>query len=414
MTSLRQPSKQESIFGMGMCSFIALLVFGMICYPELRKNLVFRPAMCQPYFDGALRPEIRPYRHCTSSCFGCRPTWNPTPCSFKLGMHSRINEYNLDAAWQIAGTCAGTSCCAHQVCNKCTRTETRCRRRRLSAQLLGDDDDDDDDYEEWVEQADDEETDGPPAPTTPWMDSVASLRRRLQSSCQKVTSTYDCNCRCARYVAAKMCSVRCVPYWRAFMPIRITATYASDGLYAADQDVSPARARANFDSMLAADAPSSSDLTPVQNQSDAQAFNTEASVYSPFDAASRFAPLVSDGFARVVTLVYEHRASRDAALRRINAPWFAPGEVTECWYEPDWHPTSPTIPSDHVAFNHEMGYRLWKWSLLLVFVGFVGLFGALYVRPDLLGGYVVVASSTTLHTNVEVHKDKTFAGSSMY
>ena len=47
---------------------------------------LFNTKLLKGYAD--IHPEIRPYRHCYQSCFGCIPSWNPTPCSFKLGMHA--------------------------------------------------------------------------------------------------------------------------------------------------------------------------------------------------------------------------------------------------------------------------------------------------------------------------------------
>ena len=111
----RQPYKREAKCGTAAFGILSLVVFVTLNYPELRKNLVYQPATCEPYFDAVIRPEIRPYRHCYMSCFGCMQSWSPIPCSLKLGMHYSINEYDLQASWYIAGTCGGSSCCAQEV-----------------------------------------------------------------------------------------------------------------------------------------------------------------------------------------------------------------------------------------------------------------------------------------------------------
>lgn len=122
----RQPRKQESLAGAAAFATLSLIVFFALCYPELRKNLVYLPATCEPFANAVTRPEIRPYRHCYQSCFGCLSSWSPTPCTFKLGMHRSINEYDMQASWYIAGSCGGASCCQKEVCKTCTKVERRC------------------------------------------------------------------------------------------------------------------------------------------------------------------------------------------------------------------------------------------------------------------------------------------------
>ena len=67
--------------------------------------------------------------------------------------------------------------------------------------------------------------------------------------------------------------------------------------------------------VIAEAAPSAADLATAVNRSDASSLVTLADAYSPFDSVGggAFAPHVDDGFSRVVTLVYQHGASRASA-----------------------------------------------------------------------------------------------------
>ena len=85
--------------GTATCGVMSALVFLFLCYPELRRNTLFLPATCEPYADNILRPEVHPYRHCFMSCLGCHHSFTTVPCSFKLGMHASINQYDLSAMW---------------------------------------------------------------------------------------------------------------------------------------------------------------------------------------------------------------------------------------------------------------------------------------------------------------------------
>lgn len=81
-------------------SFALLTV---ICYfalnhHEVRKNFDFLPATCEPYSDGQLRPQIRPYRHCSQACGGCYRSWTSERCSTKMRMHYSINEYEMEVS----------------------------------------------------------------------------------------------------------------------------------------------------------------------------------------------------------------------------------------------------------------------------------------------------------------------------
>jgi hypothetical protein len=426
----RAPTQSEAQIGALACAALAVGIFAGLCYPELRKNMVFEPATCQPYVNDILRPEIRPYRHCYQSCTGCRPAYSSTTCGFKMGMHYQTNEYNMEASMWIAGSCAGSSCCAQEVCNKCSRTETRCSRRRLLDRFweassttelppsAGENESATSASEEEEGWEDDEEEEGVAAP---W---ASSLRRQLDvqaKTCRDVTSTYDCNCRCVRRVARKQCSIHCLPYWRSFIPIRISLPYAAEGFYRSSQDPTPRQALRGFKQVLSVNGTTETQrkerLNSV-NRTDLSSghFVETAETFSVtgYEGYS-FSPGVDDGFSRVVTLVYQHGASRRKALDKLRQPWFYPGVVSECYYEPDWDPHSSFVPSGHVAFSHEMGYRLWKWLLLLLALAGVGVSALLYVKPDAFGGEVVVGPATVvMHGNVAVHKDNTWRGYSMW
>jgi len=155
--------------------------------------------------------------------------------------------------------------------------------------------------------------------------------------------------------------------------------------------------------MIYENAPTAADESASVNRSDAAALLEEASVYSPYAAGATFAPLVTDGFSRVVTLVYEHGSSRGAAMRKVGSPWFAPGSVSDCYYEPYWNPNSPTLPGRYLAFGHEMGYQIWKWLLLLVTLLAVVCCVVLFFRAQPDRYEQVVESETVVHSNVEVH-----------
>ena len=77
---------------------------------------------------------------------------------------------------------------------------------------------------------------------------------------------------------------------------------------------------------------------------------------------------------------------------------FFPGAVSDCYYEPDWDPHAPFIPSHQVAFADEMGYDPWKWLLLALFLSLTGLSAALVLNPALLGGEEVMGSTTVVES----------------
>ena len=389
----RQPYPHEARNGAAGCAIGALIVFGLLCYPEVCRNLYFLPAQCEPFFEGVLRPEIRPYRHCYESCSGCYESWSHTSCSFKLGMHSAVNEYDMKAAWYIAGSCGGSSCCAHEVCNKCTKHEQRCSRRSLfSRETL------------WV-SADDANAD-----RTTW---AAAVRRRLEdplTSCTTVSTTYDCNCLCARRVLSSACSIRCLPYWRGFVPVRVTVPSAVAGFAADDDATASAAALGAYEGLLSANQTSGAYVAAhradaVLNRSDAaeslermDGMDSNRPVYSPprYEGAT-FAAHVAAGASRVVTVVYEHGASRRAALANLERPELVPGAVSECFYDPHVSARALLVPSARLAFASEMGYTLGYWALLVAMLVLSAVGGGLVVRPALLGGERVVAVFTELH-----------------
>lgn len=416
----RQPRPHEARAAAAVGGVLSLLVFALLCYPELRKNLVYLPATCQPYSDGVLRPEIKPYRHCRTSCFGCMESWNPTPCSLKMGMHLRINEYDMDAMRYLAGSCGGSPCCAQEVCNTCTRHETRCSRRRLFAsaeplaegEALG---------EEWEDADWDGGVEGEGEAWAPAL--RRQLRRRLESkSCRQVSTSYKCNCKCVRSVRSKLCSFRCEPFWRSFVPVRLSVARPASGFFERADDPSPQAALQGYRATMARNQTPSASQTQAAlanvNHSDADQLSVgadQATEYAlPGFGGGAFVPMVHDAYSRVATLVYEHGASRGRAMHNLMRWEFAPGVVSECYYEPGWDPHAPFLPSHQVAFADEMGYALWKWLLLAVCLALSGLGVALWFRPALLGGEAVVASVTVLHTNQVVVGDNTFKGVSMH
>lgn len=224
---------------------------------------MFEQAQCTAINDGrTLRPEIRPYRHCYQSCFGCVPSAFLPSCGFKLGMHYATNEYNIDAMWYIAGPCAGGYCCAHEVCNTCC--ETRCSRRlskggsveggaappaehapgegpevvETSEEHVMSVDEFEVLFADWLDEPDQE---GAPYEGAPRHEELKQQRatRLLQSDSRRRTSSasdsrrrssstpscqqvcHSCQCRCVAPVYDRLCSIRCAVHWRSFVPLRI-------------------------------------------------------------------------------------------------------------------------------------------------------------------------------------------------
>ena len=430
-------------------SVLVSLVFLLLCYPELRRNLLFLPAKCEPYADAQLRPEVRPYRHCYTSCIGCTPAFSITPCTFKLGMHYAINEYDLSAMMYIAGSCSGSSCCARKVCQTCSRTEQRCSRRRSRRLLQADDafavasdggEEEEEEQEEyqlidsWDEEVvgdwkeveggeldeDDLDADldadlggigdgseaigsaaisvaaGDELPTwraaaeQPWKvgaDAHSSARRRqLRSSrsssrssrssssrtCYTTRVNYECNCRCVNLVHRKACSVHCLPYWRAFVPVRVSVDrYETAGVFYADDDPrAVSSAKTDWQAMLSVNASTSAQRSAGNDRADALGAieGGDAAVYSPYsDTAARAQGYsVNLGWSRLVTLVYNHGPSRSGAIYEMERPEHIIGTVQECYYDPDWNTRSALLPASQVAFASEMGYTTWKWLLLVL------------------------------------------------
>eukprot|EP00966_Prymnesium_polylepis_P197404 4574495-Prymnesium_polylepis.1 len=78
-------------------------------------------------------------------------------------------------------------------------------------------------------------------------------------------------------------------------------------------------------------------------------------------------------------------------------PEFAPGAISPCWYDPAWSPTASLLPSSQIAFASEMGYRAWKWLLLLLLSGsLAGVVGVL-VYTQHTGVETVVAATTYMY-----------------
>jgi len=419
----RQPYPTESKSGALFFGILSLICFMTLNYPEIRKNYEFLPATCEPFSQGVLHPEVRPYRHCSQSCIGCYQSWNPVPCSSKMSMHRSINQYDLEASWHIAGTCGGSSCCAKEVCQRCTKHETRCSRRLslvwvedlLNASRADEADEAGEahDQNEVVDELADEDPmleaaaalDG----TTP---SMSSLRRRLDG-CMTVTRTYDCNCQCVQRVFSRACTIKCVPYWRSFVPIRVSTYHPAPGFYANAHDASVAQALTDYRALLSVNATSAAVQQAAINRSDAAKSVEVATTYTPPGFAGTSGATVMEGFSRVVTLVFQHGASQSAAMRNLDQPHFAPGAVSECYYDPHWQLAAAMIPRTQLYFSHEMGWSLWKWFLLLLLLIGTGTCVALLRHPGLLGGAVVIDSVHVVHSNIAVIKDTTMT-TSMY
>jgi hypothetical protein len=423
----RQPTRHEAKTGTLACALLTAICYFALNHHEVRKNVEFLPATCEPYSDAQLRPEIRPYRHCSQQCLGCFSSWTPVPCSKKMGMHYSINEYDMQASMYIAGSCAGQSCCAKEVCQRCTKHTTRCSNRRLGilgegettsivhntstlGSILGDDDDDDGpDADRNVVVLEEEAAVGGRQQMS-WL--VSSIRRRL-SSCRDVTTTYDCNCRCVQRVFAKACSIRCEAWWRSFVPIRISLAAPAVGFLPDAQDTSAAAALAGYRSVMSnatMAAAARAEQEAKLNRTDTVKLVELAEVYTPGGVeAQQPPPFVRQGYGRVVTAVYEHRSSRGRAIDHLEEAHFIPGIVSECFYDPRMRPGASVVKAGdggELYFGHEMGFTLWKWMLLLLLALATATWGALIINPGLLGGEVVISSATVVHSNIHVVKDR--------
>jgi hypothetical protein len=366
----RQPYPNESLRGGALFGILTLVCFLCLNYPEIRMNIDFLPAMCEPYNSGVLHPEIRPYRHCFENCYSsCFPSTMPVSCLSKMGRHWSINEYDMDAMWYIAGSCAGSSCCAQTVCQRCTRTTTRCSRRlhdlfdgvelvhynTSMAAIETDEADADFDRHEVFEDESPLSEAHVPEETFPW---AAPLGRRLQAdNCRQVTSTYDCNCRCTSSVYARACTVNCVPYWRSFVPIRVTVGAPAPGF---GQESEDRQAQYEFSAMMSVNA------TPaaVKEQYLAGVDRTDSDLTDAVEMAETYTlpgfasvttPSVTQGYSRVLTVKYEHGAYRTSAIRNLQQPQFMPGMVSECFYDPRLNPNAAMISREHLKFADEMG-----------------------------------------------------------
>ena len=367
----RPPRPQEARRSAATSGFLAVIVFCYLCYPELRKNLVWLEAECQSYEDPAvaLVPEIKPYRHCYRSCGGCFPSHSPVPCISKMGVHYSVNIYDMSAMRVIAGACAGGPCCAREVCDTCQRTETRCRRHLSSssplwpawgsalpvdaAELVADLGElgpnqtvvyQGEPWEEMITMTEPETDDAagdPSARAEPAM-SGGGPRRRLQgaggggsSSCSRVTVNYDCNCRCVQRVAAQACHVHCLPYWRSFIPLAITLPYPERGFYPYKHtQQSVATAVQGLSDLMKVNATTAAyeklKKDPV-DLGDLETYVDAAEAFHPkiFDAPPPIEPQPPETYRRIATIVYEHRASRARAVAKLMEPHFAPGVVSQ-------------------------------------------------------------------------------------
>lgn len=218
-----------------------------------------------------------------------------------------------------------------------------------------------------------------------------SLRRLLSTStCRKVTTTYDCNCRCVQPVPAKACHISCVPYWRSFIPIRMSLPLPTPGFYADDKDTTATAALAGYQAVLAVNATSAAfkaEHEATVNRTDTAKLVELAEVFTP-DGYGTATPLGHEGYGRTLTLRYEHWESRRRAVDHMHAWHFAPGMVSECFFDPLMRPGATVVKAGDggmVYFGHEMGFTLWKWMLLLL----LALATALSCYQCLLEGEVI-------------------------
>ena len=102
-------------------------------------------------------------------------------------------------------------------------------------------------------------------------------------------------------------------------------------------------------------------------------------------------------WSRVVTLRYEHGASRDGAMHELRRPEHLVGSAWPCFYDPDWDPHAAVIPSAQLAFESEMGYSLWRWALLALCVLLLLAGAAMLVYTAFLGVERVEAAMVQMH-----------------
>ena len=173
----------------------------------------------------------------------------------------------------------------------------------------------------------------------------------------------------------QQCHIHCLPHWRSFIPIAITIPFPEPGFYkderpsvaAAKQALADLeRVNATTAEYEAARKAGGAGLTDAAAGYFEMGEEYHLAAYDSADQAALYAPPPIESYRRVATLVYEHHASRVRALAKLQEPHFAPGVVSECYYEPEWDSASAFIPQDHLAFAHEMGYTLWLWLLLLL------------------------------------------------
>ena len=210
-------------------------------------------------------------------------------------------------------------------------------------------------------------------------------------------------------VFSRMCNVHCLPHWRSFVPVRVSVTVMAPGFYPRSNDVSASLAAAEMRSTLTVNATDpTEEAKKIQsaNRSDvSKLVEVAAATYARpgFEAADQsFTPHVYQNYSRVVTVVANHGAARSNALNWLMRGEFAPGAVSECYYEPDWDPHAPFVRKEHLAFASEMGYSLWKWILLALLLGIAGVFGCSSCSRR-CSAAAVVSSVTYMHGYVTVH-----------
>ena len=161
-----------------------------------------------------------------------------------------------------------------------------------------------------------------------------------------------------------MCNVHCLPHWRSFVPVRVSVTVMAPGFYPRSNDVSASLAAAEMRSTLTVNATDpTEEAKKIQsaNGSDvSKLVEVAAATYARpgFEAADQsFTPHVYQNYSRVVTVVANHGAARSNALNWLMRGEFAPGAVSECYYEPDWDPHAPFVRKEHLALRPRWATR---------------------------------------------------------
>lgn len=294
--------------GPAVCSFVVCLglffgfFFGLV-YPEVRKNTLYQKTKCM-----TLSTQVVPYRDCYKSCGGCSSCSLCISCSVKMGIHSTRDKYDLDT-FGISGTCGNGYECCSQCCETCTRCYDTCSRRlsaadRFLGYISGSSDSVEDQELALVDPIVVADADG---------NEVAISPRDLKnnddsSSCtpRRVCESYSCNCYCCSSVANERCTITCGTAYESWQDLQFATKAPGD---------------------------------------DAQDYATGATV--------------------TTRIVRDHGGSQAEAQAFVDQPDLAPESSVDCWYDPDWTPSS-TMSSSELAYAGELGYSPGYFVLLAI------------------------------------------------